>query len=263
MKQFLFFAYFLVSAQFLSAQVVLEQSYNYSGTFATLEQSGDKFYIMDVPNEQCKIYNTNHSIWKTINLSIPTDYYLYDVNFISENLFNSDNALEILYIYYKYVSSGDYYVYESRIINENGDELLKVPGGGYCEIKQVGENNKLMVYVFDYSVSPYTIQTKVYNIGQAATPIMNPVASNQLMLNDAYPNPSNSYFTIPYQIPEGVDFGNLQLLDINGKILQNHNIDSHFDHLKLNTSTLRKGVYLYKISTQDGYTSESKKLIVQ
>lgn len=84
------------------AQISPEYTYNYSAAYTNLRYSGDKLFIMDVPENQCRIYNMDHSLWKTINLSVPANHYLYDIRYVSEGLFTDDERLSLAYIYYSY-----------------------------------------------------------------------------------------------------------------------------------------------------------------
>ena len=38
-----------------------------------LENSGEKYYYVDRINQKIQFYNANYSLWKTINLTLPTD----------------------------------------------------------------------------------------------------------------------------------------------------------------------------------------------
>jgi hypothetical protein len=131
MKPLVLIMAIMAQSVFLAGQITLESTYNHSGTFTNLAQSGYKFYVMDVVANQCRIYNVNHTIWKTINLPVPTDNYLYDIRYISENLFTTDNSLCLAYIYYSYNTTNQYYTYTTKVIRENGTELLSIPG---CQI---------------------------------------------------------------------------------------------------------------------------------
>ena len=51
----------------VSGQLTLEQTYNYSVGVVKLETFGYKYFLMDVPNSQCRIYNMDHSLFKSIN----------------------------------------------------------------------------------------------------------------------------------------------------------------------------------------------------
>ncbi len=76
---------------------------------------------MDDWANQCRIYNTDHSLWKTINLLVPPGQYLYDIKYVSEGLFTSDDALSLLYIYYEYDEINQYSTYTVAVVTENGD----------------------------------------------------------------------------------------------------------------------------------------------
>ena len=76
----------------INAQVTLDKKYDYSASVIKLETLGYKYYLMDVPLGQCRIYNTDHSLLKTINCNIPSGFYLYDIKFISEKVFEIGRA---------------------------------------------------------------------------------------------------------------------------------------------------------------------------
>lgn len=91
-----------------------------------LENSGEKYCLTDKVNGTESIYNSNHTIWKTISLPIPSGANYLDNILLSETIIPSDNLLEIGYNYYKVVDNV-YYTLGGKIINENGAELLFVP----------------------------------------------------------------------------------------------------------------------------------------
>jgi hypothetical protein len=138
-------------------QITLQKTYNYSTAVVKLETLGYKYYLMDVLASQVRIYNMDHSIFKTINCSVPNGYYLADIKYVSENLFNSDSQIELAYTYYKYVptSTSYYYIYGAKVINESGSNLLSIDGAQYIYVNKTGETEyKLFAYCYDYSVSP-------------------------------------------------------------------------------------------------------------
>ena len=91
-----------------------------------LENSGEKYCLTDKVNGTENIYNSNHTIWKTISLPIPSGANYLDNILLSEAIIPSDNLLEIGYNYYKVIDNV-YYTLGGKIINENGAELLFVP----------------------------------------------------------------------------------------------------------------------------------------
>ncbi len=158
----LMFCFLVVSGY---GQITHEQTYDHSGTYTRLTNSGVKFFVMDVGLNQCRIYNPDHSLWKTINLDMPPDHYLYDIKYVSENLFATDNSLCLAYTYYNYNVAGQYYTFAARIIKEDGTELINIPGCQYLFVHNLEEEgSRLLAYSFDYSVFPYTVQTHAYNL---------------------------------------------------------------------------------------------------
>jgi len=170
-RKLIFIAVLLFIFNGLRAQLTLENTYNVSTGITYIDNEGYKYYAMDVANKQCKIYNLDHNLWKTINLEIPANNYLADIQFVYNKTFNHDDKIELLYIYYEYITVGStyYYIYGTKVLNEDGTLLLSVPGGGYSQLLWTGEEGyKLFIYVYDYSVSPYTVATKVYGLPSKA-----------------------------------------------------------------------------------------------
>jgi hypothetical protein len=146
-------------------QIIHEQTYDHSGTYTRLTNSGVKIFVMDVGLNQCRIYNPDHSLWKTINLNMPPDHYLYDIQYVSENLFATDNSLYLAYIYYNYNTIGQYYTFTASITKEDGTELINISGCQYLFVHSLEEEGaRLLAYSFDYSVFPYTVQTHAYHL---------------------------------------------------------------------------------------------------
>src|SRR5690554_4684400 len=110
----------LTSLGFCYEQFNLEHTYDERVPFDSapfdfgrvhLENSGEKYYIVNETTNagqrtyQLRLYNADHTLWKTINIPSPW------VSHLSETLINPDAQLEII--------SGN------TIINESGDTLLK------------------------------------------------------------------------------------------------------------------------------------------
>ena len=181
------FAYF-----FTNAQISMEHSFPYSTTITKTTNSGYKYFAMDVVNNQCLIYDTDYSLWKTINLQIPAGHYLYDVKYVSDNLFDTDAGIELYYTYYFYDTTAFYYTYYSKIINEDGSVILDLPGCYYSEIIKGATGYILLAYIWDFSVYPSTLNTVVYSLpgSPAEVPYSGP---ENVGIGAAYP--------IQYQYP--------------------------------------------------------------
>lgn len=262
MKKTILLSALLLLTFIAQSQIVYEHNYPGSASIAKLAISGDKYYLMDWTNNQCKLYNMDHSIWKTINLSVPTGNYLYDIKFVSETLFNLDAKVELAYVYYSYDTALYYYSYVTKVINEDGNELSAIPGAEYSEvINSTSNGTKFLAYVYDYSVSPYTVNTMVYSVpGQ----LVSYGSDNSGLLekpSPAFPNPCHSSVTIPYILPKGIVNGEILLIDSNGKTVRTYKVDEAFSELQMNTTGLPKGLYLYRIKAGNQVCSTGKILI--
>ena len=121
----------------MKAQITLEHSYNYAVSVVNLSVSGYKYSALDATTQEVKLFNLNHSLWKTITLNIPSGYTLQSTNFISEKLFNLDNNVELLYTYYQTSPSTSYV---SKIISETGAVLLTMPNVYNNFVSSTGTN---------------------------------------------------------------------------------------------------------------------------
>ena len=249
----------LASGLIIQAQPSLEYTYPVSASICTLEKSGDKYFTMDVSGKQCQIYNLDHSLYRTINLEVPDDYYLYNIQFMTEHTFNTDDLIEFAYIYSKYnlTETSYYYSYETRVINESGVEILKIPGAGHTEILDTETNGrKLLVYVYDFFQSPVSTQTKIYSLPEE--PLKAGPIQHRYQPGNPYPNPSGGMVNIPVQLPPDVEAGELVLYNIHGQEVIRQAVDGDEDLVILPGGTLIPGTYVYKLKTGKGESKGSK-----
>jgi hypothetical protein len=244
-------------------QITFEDNYIYSGTYTHLKYSGDKFFLMDAASNQCRIYNVNHSLWKTINLQVPANHTLYDIEYVSENLFTNDNSLSLAYVYYHYDATNYYYTYYTKIINENGTELLYIPGCMYLSTHLINQSDtKLLAYVYDFSVSPYAIQTRVYDLPGQLTSFIEEPGGSEWLTATAVPNPSNGLISISYSFPDEEEKGEIIIMDLRGSIIRTFMVTKGSGQVTINTSGLPKGNYLFYVKA-DHYLSRTESLIIQ
>lgn len=262
MKKTFLFLVFILSFYFGKAQINFETEYGHSGIYTKLAISGYKFYLMDVGLSQCRIYNIDHSLWKTIDLPVPKYNYLYDIKFVSENLFTMDNKVCLAYIYYFYDEVTMVYSYTAKVLKEDGTELLDIPGANYLTAISLEENGtKLLAYVYDYALSYYP-KTRVYNLPGDLLSASDEEGISSFGLNNPFPNPAGEFTNVPYELPVGQFEGMLTISDLNGSVVDTFRIDNNFKSLHLSTVNYKKGTYLYYV-TAGNYISETKKLIVQ
>ncbi len=261
MKRNLALILFLLPAV-LFAQLTLEQTYNYSGTYTRLSNSGDKFFVMDIANSRCIIYNTNHTTWKTINLPVPANNYLYDVKYLSENLFTTDNGLCLAYVYYQYDDINQYYTFNAKIIRENGTVLATIPGCQYLNVyNTVNEGSKLVAHSYDYSIVLYTTTTRVYSLPGTLTsiPEQGDISFSQAL--PAFPNPASTEVTIPYSLPSGTNTARLTLTNASGQVVKETLLNANERQCKLDIQGIPAGMYLYTIDA--GENSRTGKIVVR
>jgi hypothetical protein len=258
----IFLLLFLISGA--GAQVKLEYTYQYSATTVKLETHGYKYYIMDVPNAQCRIYNLDHSIFRTIYCSVPGNSFLTDVKFVSERLFDTDPEIELAYTWYRYVASAvtPYYVYGSSIINEDGSLIAGINGARYLYMNEAGDNEwKLFAYCYDYSVWPEKIWTNIYSL--PGSPLVSATlyqTSGDISVK-AFPNPADNRIKAAYRLPAGASEGILYFFNSDGKLMNQFRVDKHTDHLLLDVSMYRSGLYHYFVESGNKRSSSEKMVI--
>ncbi len=272
MKKFYFISAFflgLIISINSNAQLVLENSFNYSATNTELELAGSKYYIMDVDAEQCRLYNQDYSLWKTVNFDIPNRQWLTDIQYVSQHLFNTDDLVEFLIMYYEYIETNNsyYYIYTTQIVNEQGTVLLTVPGGSYAEVKSVSSGeSKLFIYVYDYSSFPYNVETKIYGIPGMLTGIneqeinlySNVAGDKEAMI---YPNPSNGKAKLRMVPAQHGSYAWLMVTDANGSLVRRIRITAGISDQNIPDLQLNNGVYYYHIDAEY-YQSKPKKLVI-
>ncbi len=153
-KKILFF--FLLFSTIVSSQITYEHFY-YNGYISriVLENSGEKYYLVNNGTHQIEFFNANHSVWKTVVLSVPTNTYNIGINHISETKIKTDNLIEISYTTYSSGNSGN--IYQSKIINEEGTVLLSVDN---CSSLLVNEQEGLATKI----ISKTTSESNVYSV---------------------------------------------------------------------------------------------------
>ena len=272
MKKTIYIIAFTLVALATKAQVTFEHTYSVSGStlgiptdfrLVNLSVSGYKYCLFDEAVKQVKIYNLNHSLWKTINIPFSSPYGRIGTNpIVSEQLFNSDNLVEVMY--------GSYYFphhnYDSLfVINENGTMIFSsIALNGIAQVESDGTNFKLII--------PDTTTTSVFVYGLSGTLPCNQCGGftgiaepnsngSKQIISNPFPNPTNDKTTISYELPEGINQGKLVFYDVTGNIVKEFNVDSTFKDLQVSNSDLTSGTYYYQLQTSKG-TSGGKKLII-
>lgn len=149
------------------------------GRFRTfqLDNGEAKYLKYDKKAEIIKIYNLDHSVWKSVQLPLPKGHLLDEIKLISTKTFNNNENVEILYscVVYDYskfnyedptISEDDYITFTLNIIDENGKTLLKEDHSNDYEIIESNGKKKLLVYKHLSKGFTSKSQTLVYSIPQ-------------------------------------------------------------------------------------------------
>lgn len=236
----------LVAAFRLSAQITHEHTYTGTAETANVETFGYKYYVTDYLNNSIDVYNEDHTAWKNITLAVPANQYLYDVAYVSSRIFNTDDNVELLMVYYGYVSLTDtsgYFSYTTEVVSENGQVLLSVPGGAYSfTFTDAANKNKLVVYVYDYSVSSYITATEIYSLPDKASALK----ENQSAMLKPYPDPTSGLINLPLS-NQGHLSSEMVITDITGKEYSRIPVSNNATTFQYQASGLPAGNYLYSI----------------
>jgi hypothetical protein len=197
-------------------------------------------------------------LWKTISLPVPANQYLYDVKYVSENLFFTGNQVALAYTYYSYDEVNQYYTYTTRLIREDGNELLLIPGCGYIQLIEMPDiGTKMLAYVYDYSVFPYTVQTLVYNLPGSLSTSNNLLTPMQQSAGEVFPNPAGEFATISYSLPAHIR-GSLVITDSGGSVLRNLPLNPEEKAIRIATSTMPAGIYSFTVISGNHRWSSGK-----
>lgn len=134
MKKFLLLGLLFISGHAM-AQITLEHHYDSNIVFRVkLGLSGEKYYVHNRVNNQLDFFNSDHSLWKSINIPIPAEADFTGISHVSDNMINNDDNIEVAYSVFQNGDVGG--TYNSYIISEDGTVLLEVPNCNYLLVDQ-------------------------------------------------------------------------------------------------------------------------------
>jgi len=227
--------------------LVLEHTYESEVARIKLENSGEKYYTSSYPlNHQAKVYNNDHSIWKTITLPIPPDYYqITGIGNLSESKINADPLLELSYTYFTAALEIAYF--ETQIINENGVNYLTIEGANSVYISELTDlANKLIATIQVSSFDSVHYYGKVYSLAPLAT-----TSFEKGIHAVVAPNPTSSFLTITCKD----SINEATLYNMTGERVKEF---ANQDLRKINVENLPTGIYLLKLTDNNNQKSTHK-----
>lgn len=274
MKKVLTITGIILTSFTVNAQMTIENNYSNVNADAflndgdmamevvNLSTSGRKYLVRDMAGSKLRIYNLNHTIWKTINLPAVANHVPGYTSYLSEGLFNTDSKLEVA-VYYRNTTP-NVYVHKIVIVNEDGNilntvdsaEVIKVFNAGNNSYKAIIEKDGDRAAVFSL---PGTIPCDVCGNGLG---LGKPgKETNSGNISAPIPNPSSNQTKIEYTLPEGVSKGDIELYNMNGQKVRSYNVDKSYSSVTIDNSELPAGTYFYYLKAV-GTRSEARKMTI-
>ena len=262
-----------------SAQITVEAVYDTAATLAytiaqnqifivNLENSGYKYIKIARVVDKMYIYNLDHSLNKVIQLFDPDTFHDYDVLYISETLFNTDNNIEFMVSGLSNNNSYKTYIYdESSQIIFAGDSLrpavrLNIPQS-QVPIYNTPNGTKLILSHDNGKALIYSIPVTLSNQISESNWQLIQAQSGQGQLINLYPNPSNSSATLQYQLPNGEQQGEIILYNTQGAEVKRYKVDNTFKDIIIDNTQLPAGTYFYQLQTSKGAVGVKKMVVVK
>lgn len=259
MKRLILLYLVLISAQAFS-QITLDHTHSIGRVnWMETSSSGFKFIHTNLDSAKVTLYNTDHSIWKIINVPAVPNFTLLDVEYVSDNLFDQDGDLEYIAMYR--TLSSPYYS-TVGIYDESGSKLLSL----FDSVPYYPNTEVITDGVSGHKLIASAGQSKIYSLpgtlpctpcSGAPTAITYPGGTTQRM-GMPYPNPAQEHVIIPYELPQGQTQGEISLIDQYGRVVRVYQVDNSFSDLRISTEGMAPGVYNYLIRTDSGIASGGK-----
>ncbi|MEP7127233.1 MAG: T9SS type A sorting domain-containing protein [Chitinophagales bacterium] len=278
MKNTFLFALSLLLMSDADAQIALQYSFpslnNASFSVIKFGLAGDHYVRSDYSTNQITVYNLNQVLIKTINIPASVITQNYQVYYISDNLFDLDSSIE--YLVNKPVIPGVYT--NTYIVKEDGTILLEVDSASHAnysnpnlisdfvDVYPTPDGTKLILYKKNSGYQVYSLPgslpchecTDGVFTGNFSPDNPDRNGSN---LSNPFPNPTNNLTRIDYNLPKGINQGDLIFFNTNGAEVKRFNVSNVFSFIYVSANDLPTGTYFFTLRTTLGIT-EGKKLVV-
>lgn len=253
-------------SQVSNAQITLEHTFkNESVSFMSGNVNGKpnffveklfpvgSFYLTAVVNNSVhiKAYNPDYTliIDKTYSLTPPTGYKASYV-WVSKKVFNTDDNYELLVEFSKISPVSNDNEASRLILYDSNKNVIKDFGAGstfYIDNSVYIINNscKVRIYRYLHNGGDWVASTEIYSV--PGDPSAYDAGNTSVdSFSSPYPNPANTYITLPYKLNEG-EFAVMNIFNINGQLIETKKIGYDFDKILLDVSGYAKGMYIYEV----------------
>ena len=216
------------------------------------------YYCFITANSQISMYNADCTLYKTINVNLPSGFSLSSVSTAGKHIINTDDKAEL------FVSASSGQTNNSNsialIINEDG-QIISNLGTNYLfysmGFHKVNDQIKMMVSEYHYTnQQTLSYSYSVYTCYGNFSPNSAKPFSYNMDLAKPYPNPAVNIINLPYQLEPGKT-SVIRVYNMGGQMISSYNIGSDFDAISIDVSHYAKGVYTYE------YDGISNKFVVQ
>lgn len=262
------------------SQIALENVYPNGGAkklgVVHLTSSGYKYFESDT--DQIVLYNLNHSVFKTINIPQQADVnpFTWMIYYVSEELFNTNpNDVEYVISYGEWIGNTN----RLKIYDENSNLLFSrdsfllggIVGDGVQKSGIVYTSNGVKMTLSRQGING---PVEVYSLpgvlpcNECTAGVITGLAQSesnagipQEFLPNPYPNPTNNYTTITYELPNEVKTGEIVFYNMVGQEVKRFTVSNSFTTLLISANDLAVGTYHYNLVTSKG-TIPGKEIMV-
>lgn len=236
-------------------QATLEQSYQttswtYEQTNAFKTDAGLHYFTLNKTTKTLLIYNSSHSLIKTVIIPVATGFNLDAIWGVTDKLFNADSLVEFVVFSRTDYNSTNGTVNNMTLVNENGT-ILQQFGNRFDAyiIKGLTANFKLITLSDPFSPIPQATNYTYDVYSLPGTSLGNIVLNKNSNSLTSYPNPTENKISITNNLATGQN-EILEIFDLNGKKVMQKNITGNTDEIIIDTTELSNGVYIYKLNGQ-------------
>lgn len=228
---------------------MLENTYNGQVSRTELEDEGERYTTVAASGTAVEIYNTDHTIDRTINIPLDAGETINRVQQVTKFRVNADANIEMVL---RIEEQGD--ITAIRVMNEQGDILFENEQATEVEMPLVDKEYKLLMYGGTF---PMITDTYVYSLQGPPLAVEEETkaaaASMQL-----YPNPSRGDITLAYDNP--MQNPRVTIYNLQGAQVHASQQAGVFQQQQLQLPNLKAGTYLVEV--QDNRQVLRKQLLV-
>ncbi len=237
------------------AQLSFEHTYNRAFVIlpCNLDEDGYKYAFYDSLSKSVAIYNLDHTIWKNINVNVPSSTMgTTQIQWVSKKLFHLDNKIEFVLSYAQFIDQK--LIYTTRVYNEDGAILHTLDDVFMTGVFDVGGQYKLLAYKTDnYTKDVYGLPGR-YNDQLG-------IGDKERTESQLYPNPVQGVAKLSYSLPDNVSSGQINIYTATGSLIRQLPIGRGFDHVIIHRDNLPAGNYTYEIVAPN-YRSATNKFTI-